>query len=104
MGWGRMFLLGDIGQQLDLSDHRESLEELKTGVSIERALREGADEMIGRLRRENHELKLYLAALVRLLLSKKVVTVSEIRTIVEVLDREDDKTDGVYGGPVVPES
>lgn len=104
MGWGRMLLLGNIGQQLDLSDHRKDLEELRTGIGIERALREGADEMIGRLRRENNEIKLYLAAVVRLLIAKDVVTVDEIRRIVDALDVEDRKADGVYDGPVVPES
>jgi hypothetical protein len=104
MGWGRMLLLGDIGQQLDLKDQQSDLEELRTGISIERAMREGADEIIGRLRRENDELKLYLAALVRLLLAKKVVTVDEVKRIVETLDGEDSKPDGVFGGRVVPDS
>jgi hypothetical protein len=104
MGWGRMLLLGNIGQQMDLSDQRTELERLERGISVERALREGADEMIGRLRRENNELKLYLAAIVRLLLAKDVVTVDEIRRIVDALDREDEKRDGAYGGPVLPES
>jgi hypothetical protein len=99
-----MLLLGDIGQQLDLKDHQSDLEELRTGISIERSMREGADEMIGRLRRENDELKLYLAALVRLLLAKKVVTADEIKRIVETLDREDSKPDGVFSGRVVPDS
>ena len=103
MGWGRMLLLGDVGQQLDLRDQKDALEEVQTSVAIERAMREGADELIGRLRRENQELKLYLAALVRLLLSKKVVTRAEITAIVDALDREDGKSDGSFGGPVVPE-
>jgi hypothetical protein len=103
MGWGRTLLLGNIGQQMDLSDQRAEIERLERGISVERALRDGADEMIGRLRRENNELKLYLAALVRLLLAKKVVTLDEIRQIVDVLDREDAAQDGAYAGPVVPE-
>lgn len=102
MGWGRMLLLGNVGQQMDLSEHRDELEKLTTRVGVERALREGADQMIGQLRRENNELKLYLAALVRLLVSKHVVSVDEIRAIVDALDREDNKADGVYEGPVVP--
>lgn len=104
MGWGRMLLLGDVGQQLDIKDQRDALEEMQTSISIERAMREGADELIGRLKRENQELKLYLAAVVRLLLAKKVVTVAEITNIVDVLDREDGEKDGNFGGPVVPES
>ena len=53
MGWGRMLLLGDVGQQLDIKDQRDALEEMQTSISIERAMREGADELIGRLKREN---------------------------------------------------
>ena len=86
---------------MDITEHREALEKLRTGLGIERALREGADEMIGRLRRENDELKLYLAAVVRLLIARKVVSAADIRTIVDALDREDDKVDGRYAGPIV---
>jgi len=103
MGWGRMLLLGDVGQQLDIKDQRDALEELHTSVAIERAMREGADELLGRVRRENQELKLYLAAVVRLLLAKKIVTVAEITSIVDVLDREDGKADGNFDGKLVPE-
>ena len=45
-----------------------------------------------------------MTAVVRLLLAKKVVTVAEITNIVDVLDREDGKKDGNFGGAVVPES
>src|SRR5262245_41192532 len=102
MGWGRLFLLGDVGQQLDLRDQQDELETLRSNVSIERRMREGADEMIGRLRLENQEIKLYLAAVVRLLLAKQVVTIDEIRTIVDTLDRDDQKSDGTFSGPIVP--
>ena len=103
MGWGRMLLLGDVGQQMDVTELREELERLTSRIGMERALREGADELIGRLRRENNEIKLYLAAVVRLLVARKVVSPAEIRQIVEALDREDGKSDGAYEGPVVPD-
>ena len=103
MDWGRMLLLGDVGQQIDVTELREELERLTTRLGMERALREGADEMIGRLRRENNEVKLYLAAVVRLLVSRKVVSPAEIRQIVEALDREDGSSDGAYEGPLAPE-
>lgn len=104
MGWGRMLLLGDVGQQMDLRDQKDALEELQTSIGIERAMREGADDLIGRLRRDNQELKLYLAAVVRLMLAKKLVTTAEIKNIVDALDGEDGKTDGSFGGPVVPKA
>jgi len=102
MGWGRLFLLGDVGQQLDLREQQEELETLRSNISIERRMRESADEIIGRLRRENHEIRLHLAAVVRLLLTKQIVTIDEIGKIVDTLDREDQKSDGTFSGPIVP--
>ena len=29
MGWGRLFLLGSLGQQLDLQDHEDAIEYLE---------------------------------------------------------------------------
>jgi hypothetical protein len=95
-----MVLLGNIGQQLDIKDIAAELEQLKTGLGIERALGERADELLGRLKRENDELKLYLAALVRLVVSKGLVSADEIRQLVEALDREDGAADGAYDGSI----
>lgn len=101
MGWGRMFLLGNIGQQLDIRDVTTQIEELQTGLGIERALGEKSDELLGRLKRENDELKLYLAALVRLLTSKGAVTADEVKAMVDAIDREDGSADGRLSGTII---
>jgi hypothetical protein len=83
MGWGRMMLLGNVGQQLDISDLGQAVEQLRA---------ENADvdqeqsRDIGRLRRENTELKLCMIVLVRLLVTKGVVQPREVEKIVKAME------------------
>ena len=51
------------------------------------------DEDLMKLRRENDELKLYIAALVRLLINKGTLTADEITRMVEIIDAEDGAMD-----------
>lgn len=86
MGWGRMFLLGDVGQQLDIGDlhgHVAAMQDefLKNQrTDLEQA------KGIAALQRENQELKLYLATLVRLLVSKGVLRAEEIEATVRAVE------------------
>src|SRR5262245_33416063 len=100
MGWGRMFLLGNVGQQMDLAEHENELSSLKTKLAMQRMLGESADVQIGKLIKETDELKLYLAALIRLLVSKNLVAPEEIARIVDTLDREDG-IDRKFTGPII---
>jgi len=98
MGWGRYFLLGDLGQQLDLSDQKEEIDRWREEMLRSRASGPGsADEFI-RLQAENDELRLYLAAVIRILISKRVVTQSEVKQIVDAIDAEDGTVDGKFTG------
>jgi len=98
MGWGRYFLLGDLGQQLDLSDQKEEIDRLREEMLRSRSSGPGsADEFI-RLQAENDELRLYLAAVIRILISKRVVTQSEVKQIVDAIDAEDGTVDGKFTG------
>jgi len=45
-------------------------------------------------------MRLYLTALVRLLISKGVVTQEDIKRIVDLIDMEDGSRDGRYGRPM----
>lgn len=102
MGWGRMLLLGDLGQQLDIRDTQAALQHLA------RQLRDGNrfDHDVARnlndLARENAELKLYLAAVVRLLVAKGIVTPAELATVVDTIDQADGKADGGLSGKIPP--
>ena len=58
------------------------------------------DQQIRALRADNDELKLYLAALIRLLTSKNIISAGEITSFVEAIDAEDGSIDGRAAGPI----
>ncbi len=100
MGWGRFLLLGNLGQQLDISDQRNEIEDLREELRRSRSSSPAASSDIARLQAENDELRLYLAALVRLLTAKGLVSREEIRRVVNTVDAEDGTPDGKYQGDV----
>lgn len=102
MGWGRMFLLGNVGQQMDIHDTQRAMRDL--AIEAERAARSSdhAARSVGELARENAELKLYLAAVTRLLLAKGVISSRELADIVDAIDRSDGRVDGGYSGKITP--
>ena len=102
MGWLRYFFLGDFGQQLDLADHEAEIDNLKRQLESRRDTTGTVDSRLQSLQRENDELKLYLVAVLRLLIAKKVASVEEIRTLVDRIDREDGQADSKYRGDILP--
>jgi hypothetical protein len=102
MGWGRWLLLGDLGQQMDLADHQAEIESLKEQLRSRTAVPASVEERLETLQRENDELKLYLAAVIRLLVAKKVATTEEIKMVVAAVDRSDGVEDNRYEGPMLP--
>lgn len=102
MGWGRMLLLGNVGQQLDIQDTRRAVGQIAADL---RANRQRAHDVacdLDQLAAENAELKLYLAAIVRLLVAKGAITSVELSQLVDELDRTDGRPDGRYDGPIAP--
>ena len=99
MGWGRFLLLGDLGQQFDISDQKQEIESLRDELRRARAT-SGAGNNIAQLKAENDELRLYLAALVRLLASKGVITRQELKDLVTAVDAEDGRRDNQLKGPL----
>ncbi|WP_415910226.1 hypothetical protein [Oleiharenicola sp. Vm1] len=97
-----MLLLGNLGQQLDIQDTQRALRDL--AAEAERAARAGdrAAHSVGALARENAELKLYLAAVTRLLVAKGVISPRELADIVDAVDRSDGQADGGYSGRITP--
>jgi len=100
MGWLRYLFLGDLGQQLDLADHRAEIESLRQQLASRHVVSGPVDKQIQALQRENDELKLYLVAVLRLLVAKGVATADEMRELVNNLDREDGAQDTKYGGEI----
>jgi hypothetical protein len=101
MGWGRTLLLGDIGNRLDIADTERDVERLKQEISRAFRMDMSQDEKIEALIRENGELKLYLASLVRLLVSNGSVSKAELQAMVAAVDAEDGKADGRCDGGIV---
>lgn len=102
MGWGRMLLLGDLGQQLDIRDTQAALHHLHRQLEAAQHADRGAARNLETLARENAELKLYLAAVTRLLVAKGVVTPRELADIVDAIDRSDGQADGGFSGRIHP--
>lgn len=86
MGWGRMLLLGDVGQQLDLGDLSGEVARMQDAFAGNADMDREQGEAIEQLQAENRELKLYLATLLRLLVAKGVVRADEVETTVRAIE------------------
>ena len=101
MGWGRTLSLGDIGNRLDIEDPEREIQQLKHKLARSRNNDASQDEMINQLFMENAETKLYLASIVRLMLSKGNITRQELEAMVDAIDAEDGKSDGMFDGNII---
>jgi hypothetical protein len=88
MGWGRMLLLGNVGQQLDIGDVEKAVAEMQSAFLDNQRTDLDQQKSIGALRRENRDLKLYLATVVRLLVAKGVLKPEEVETLVRAIEPE----------------
>lgn len=86
MGWGRMLLMGNVGQQLDIGDLERAVNEMQNSFLDNQRTDLDQQKSIGALRRENRDLKLYLATVVRLLVAKGVLKPEEVETIVKAIE------------------
>ena len=87
MGWGRMMLLGNVGQQLDIQDLENVIGQMQADVAKTQNLDRTQEQNIDELRTENHELKLYLATLMKLLVAKGVIRQEEVDTAVQAIEK-----------------
>jgi uncharacterized protein YueI len=93
MGWGRMLLLGNVGQQLDIQDTQQYQESLRNclntaigALNKNQSVDEEQGLQIERLQKENIELKLYVTGLVHLLVSKNIIADAEMSHMVSMVD------------------
>ena len=101
MGWGRTFLLGDVGNRLDISDCEADVRVLKESLMQIHQEGQNIDSELLTVQRENDHLKLYLAAITRLLVSKDLLSKDEISKMVDIIDAEDGAMDGKARGDVL---
>ena len=101
MGWGRTLFLGDIGNRLDIEDTERDIRQLKRKIAGEQNSNASQEQIITQLIIENAQTKLYLASIVRLMLSKGAITKQELEIMVDTIDAEDGKADGMFHGDIV---
>lgn len=102
MGWGRMLLLGNLGQQLDIEEQRKQIQDLKNTVRSEsNRASQSVKLRLDILERNCDEMKLYMAALVRYLVAKGSVDAREFESLIDGIDAEDGTADGRYKGNIL---
>lgn len=101
MGWGRMLLLGNLGQQMDIDDLETSIRQSKRTMAENARSVEDVQSSVVELQVENDQLKLYLAAVVRILMDKGLTTEADIRRLVQIIDAEDGSADDRRTGGIV---
>jgi hypothetical protein len=94
MGWGRTFLLGDVGNRLDIEDCEKDIRVLKESLMEIHHEGQNIDSELLAAHRENDQLKLYIAAVIRLLTIKGILTAEEVKRMVDIIDGEDGAMDG----------
>ncbi|MDR3459401.1 MAG: hypothetical protein P4N60_18385 [Verrucomicrobiae bacterium] len=82
-----MMLLGNVGQQLDISDLSNAIGQMQATLEWDKNLDLRQERSIEDLRKENHELKLYLATLMRLLVAKGVIKQEEVDTTIQAIEK-----------------
>jgi hypothetical protein len=97
-----MLLLGDVGQQLDIQETRTALAQIQDRLRATGQFDHEVSRRLDQLTAENAELKLYLAAIIRLLVAKGAIAPAELQEIVARIDRADGRADGKFSGPLPP--
>ena len=100
MGWGRTLLLGNVGNRMDIDDVERDVRQLCGRLRVQSRVDTDQDSRIDMLEAENCELKLYLAAVIRLLISKGAVHREEFARFVDLIDRSDGAEDGQFRGDI----
>ncbi len=101
MGWGRTFFLGDVGNRLDISDCEQDIRVLKESLMELYQEEHEVDAELRAVQMENNQLKLYLAAVIRLLTSKGIFSKEDIQKMVDIIDAEDGAMDDKARGDVL---
>lgn len=83
-----MLLMGNVGQQLDIGDVENSIGEMQSAFLENQQIDLKQQRSIAELQRENQELKLYLATVVRLLVSKGVLKPQEVEAAVNAIEQQ----------------
>jgi len=96
-----MLLLGNLGQQLDIEDQRQEIQELRSKIQLEsRGAARSLELRLDTLERQTDEVRLYLAVIVRYLAARGHIDLREFEKLVNEVDAADGAADGRYKGPL----
>ena len=87
MGWARTLLLGDIGNRLDIEDTERDIGMIRHQLDATRDLDRSQERSIQQLQKENEQLEICLAALVKTLERKGVLTSAEVNALVNMIEQ-----------------
>ena len=91
MDW-RLMLGGDWGQNAAIMEHQDRIARMRRSLAATWGKDMDQDAQIAALWRENQELKVAVASLVRLMLAKGVVGEGEVGELIGVLERTEPAT------------
>jgi len=100
LSWGALGLYGLARRQN--RRNRDALSSVGQALGRQHRTVQELDEKLEQLLGENAELRLYVAALVKLMIDKKVLSEKDVVACMEELDRSDGLADGAYDGPLMP--
>jgi hypothetical protein len=98
VGFGNTFIMSRC---FDMENAKRDVAELRRELDYRDRTHLSQAQLIATIERENAELKLYLAALYRMLAAKGVITTEEIEAMVNAVDESDGAADGRYDGDIV---
>ena len=87
MSWGRMLLLGNVGQQLDIEDIEDDMVRLRARITSQQTTDRSQDEALITLRREVTDLKLVVGEPARLLVATGALSAEAVERLVRGVDR-----------------
>jgi hypothetical protein len=99
VGWASWAFLAEHEDQI--ADQGERIRNLKKKLAEEARAIEATEASMIKLQVENDQLKLYLAAVVRILIDKGLTSRQDIKRLVELIDGEQGTADGRLKGDIV---
>ncbi|WP_353268420.1 hypothetical protein [Gemmatimonas sp.] len=87
MSWGRMLLMGNVGQQLDIEAIEDDMVRLRARITSQQSTDRTQDEALITLRREVTDLKLVVGELARLLVATGALPAEAVERLVRGVDR-----------------
>src|SRR5437879_5665322 len=98
MGWASWAFLAEHEDQI--ADQGERIRSLKKKLAEEARTIEATEASMIKLQVENDQLKLYLAAVVRILIKKGLTSREDIKRLVELIDMEEGTADHRLKGDI----